>query len=211
MRMLVTSLIVCCVAVSAAQADLAGFEPEAPFLDTSELHVQYKANDGTLDMWTKPNSDLSYSADGVNWFTGTGSLSLTMQVNPDDGSLISGSIEFTTGTGEAGFPEGTTTTAELSQFGYDFNTGELDFQFVNAIGDPEDNPFIEAITAPIAALNMFVTLGALDSNPWPVDFSKSWSNQGAGGASVGIPEPSTMVLLALGAMGLIRRRRRTRQ
>lgn len=208
MRVLVTSLIVCCI-VSAAQADLVGLEPEAPLLDVSDLHVKYKANDGTLNVWTTPHTELSYSPDGVSWFTGTGSLSLTMEVNPDDGSLISGSMTMTTDAGEEGFPESTTTTADLSQFGYDFDTGTLDFQFVDAVGEG-DNPFIEAVTQPIAALNVIVTLGALDSNPWPLDFTKSWSNQGKGSASVGIPEPSTVALLALGALGLIRRRRRRR-
>ena len=58
-------------------------------------------------------------------------------------------------------------------------------------------------------LNVALVMGVPDSNPWPEDFTRSWSNQNKGTAEIGIPEPSTIALLVLGAIGLIRHRPRS--
>ena len=51
-----------------------------------------------------------------------------MHVNANDGTLISGSMNFTTTTGESGFPANARITAELEEFGYDLEAGKLDYR-----------------------------------------------------------------------------------
>lgn len=155
MRVSLTTLLIvsCCIGAGAAQATLIALETQPPLVNTSQVRVQFKGQEGTLEAKSKkPLVTIDFSPDGNTWYSGIGSFSLMMHVNSDDGTL-------------------------------------------------RDNPFIEAITQPIAALNMIVTPGALDSNPCPVDFSKSWSKQGKGSGLVGIGERSTMGLPALRGAG----------
>lgn len=210
MRVSLTTLLLvsCCVGASTARAALIGLETQSPEADVPQVKVQYKGHDGTFEAKSKaPKATMDFSPDGTNWYSGAGSFSMIMQLNSVDGTLISGSMDFATTTGESGFPENARIKAELEEFGYDLEAGKLDFHFINtvAVGD-STNPF----AAGSGVLNVILTMGGPDSNPWPEDFSKSWSNQNKGAADIGIPEPSTIALLALGAIGLIRRRRRRR-
>ena len=206
---LITLLIVWCyIGASTAQATLIGLEAKPPLAKISQVRVQYKGHAGTLEAKTKKLLvPIDFTPDGTNWYSGTAVLSLIMQLNSDDGTLISGSMDFTTTTGKSGFPANARITAELEEFGYDLDAGKLDFHFINtvAVGD-STNPF----AAGGGVLNLILEMGGPDSNPWPEDFTRSWSNQNKGTAEIAIPEPSTIALLVLGAIGLIRRRRRSR-
>lgn len=221
MRVSLTTLLVvsCCIGAGTARATLIGLEALPPQVNVPKVKVKYKvkhkADTGIFEAKTKgkKGKKMNYSPDGVNWFKGTGSFSLIMQINSDDGTLISGSMDFTTKKGkkgESGFPENARITAELEEFGYDLGAGMFDFHFINtvAVGD-SINPF----AAGGGVLDVTLVMGGhgkhwAHGKHWPQDFSKNWSGKGT--AEIGIPEPSTIALLMLGAIGLIRRRRRSR-
>ncbi len=209
MRVSLTTLLIvsCCIGASTGRAALIGLEPQPPQVSIPQVKVHYKGKDATFEATSKKKKPISFSPDGANWYSGAGSFTLIMQINSDDGTLISGSMNFTTTTGESGFPENARITAELEEFGYDLEAAKFDFYFINTvpIGD-STNPF----AAGAGVLNVALVMGGPDSNPWPEDFTKSWSNQNKGTAEIGIPEPSTITLLVLATIGLIRHRRRRR-
>ncbi len=195
-------------ALSAVSAEgaLVGVQLENPLLVTYDLQVDYAANgaDPTGTLTITGEYDLfswrsiqQYSPDGVvgNEQDYLGSFLLTAQIDKAAKSAVSGSLAVWSDTDlDTVLDTLRASSSDLVGFGY-ASEGLFDFWFTNGTGD---------LATAVGKVGVIVD-GYIAGLGEP-DFLSDFSNNGNGKAD--IPEPATLALLGLGAVGVAVRRRR---
>lgn len=224
------ALLMILLTTGAAQADLIGVQLTPPILVTFDVDVNYDADGGgaglglftahgMFDPWGMWTSLQDYSLDGV---TSSGSylgcFLLTAVIDTTTLEPVSGSLSVSSDQGWDGYLDADMDwsggaldswemgeraySTDLAMFGFG-GAGLFDFRFRNATGDMSNSGGVSVIVA-----GMFDGTGPFSLPVGWDTFQFDFQNSGAGKAD--IPEPVTMSLLALGGLGLLRRRRTSR-
>ncbi len=197
-----TSLLlvaVVCLCASVASADRLNLShPHYPLVASDFIQVDYDADGGAGGMGLL--TAVGYAAD-LQEFEGDsqiidGDFILTVVINPTTGAGISGELvvsEWWDVSSDLFY------SADLTAFGWGTLEGDDVFEatFIqdgNMMASDGDD------------LGVILALASIDA-PW--DFSQDFSNSGYGTSqSFYMPEPTTMIVMSIAGIGLLRRRRR---